>query len=38
MSGHQKQILFLTRLFVGICSLLAMALFWLANRTSSITR
>jgi hypothetical protein len=32
LSGHQKQIRFLTRLSVIICSLLTLGVYWLANR------
>jgi hypothetical protein len=34
LSGHQKQIRFLTRLSVVICALFAVAFFWLMNRSS----
>jgi len=37
LSDHQKQIRFFTRLSVVICSLFAVALFWLLSRTSFIT-
>ena len=37
LSGHQKQIRFLTRLSVVMCSLFTLALFWLVNRTSYLT-
>jgi hypothetical protein len=37
LSGHQKQIRFLTRLFVIICSLTTLAFFWFVNRPSSFT-
>jgi hypothetical protein len=36
LSGHQKQIRFLTRLLVVICSLVTLAIFWLANRPGSL--
>jgi hypothetical protein len=32
LSGHQKQIRFLTRLCVVLCSLVTLAVFWLVNR------
>jgi hypothetical protein len=32
LSEHQKQIRFLTGLSVGICTLAAIAFFWLMNR------
>jgi hypothetical protein len=37
LSGHQKQIRFFTRLSVVICTLFAVALFWLLSRNSFIT-
>jgi len=33
LSGHQKQIRFLTRLAVVLCSLVTLAVFWLVNRS-----
>ena len=36
LSGHQKQIRFLTRMLVLICSLVTLAFFWFANRPGSI--
>ncbi|MDR3457705.1 MAG: hypothetical protein P4N60_09680 [Verrucomicrobiae bacterium] len=38
LSAHQKQIRFFTRLSVVLCSLLTLAIFWLANHTSLIPR
>jgi len=32
LSGHQKQIRFITRLCVVLCSLVTLAVFWLVNR------
>jgi hypothetical protein len=36
LTGHQKQIRFLTRLAVVICSLVTLAFFWFVNRPGSI--
>jgi hypothetical protein len=36
LSGHQKQIRFLTRMLVLICSVMTLAVFWFANRHGSI--
>jgi multidrug resistance efflux pump len=34
LTAHQKQIRFFIGLFVVICALLAIAFFWLVNRSS----
>jgi hypothetical protein len=35
LSPHQKQIRFFIRLSVGVCALLAIAFFWLMNRSGA---
>jgi hypothetical protein len=37
LSPHQKQIRFLTRLAVILCSLLTLGIFWFANRSVPMT-
>ena len=36
LTGHQKNIRFLTRLSVVICSLVSLAFFWFMNRPGSL--